>query len=242
MSLQRRGVLAAGQRAAGPGEVVAHRAVDAEQLAAAWRRRRPRRWSYSPRRGRPGRGPATRRRRPARRSAPRRTGLVLARRLDVGAATAASGRCPPGSRPRRRRRRRGWGRALRALGVEAVAASSSWRGTASCPPRRLAGSAPWRRCGRLGREGGVGGAGQEQAEQEQDGDRGRVPAAGGQCVHGALLSSCGVGRSDQVGGWMGSLQQVDHDEQGDPHDVDEVPVVGRHDGAGGLGVACSGGS
>src|SRR6478735_6473659 len=36
--------------------------------------------------------------------------------------------------------------------------------------------------------------------------------------------------------WLGSLQDVDHDEQGDPHDVDEVPVVGGDDRAGGLRV------
>src|SRR6478735_4145740 len=38
-----------------------------------------------------------------------------------------------------------------------------------------------------------------------------------------------------------SLQDVDHDEQGDPHDVDEVPVVGRDDRAGGLRVRVAAG-
>src|SRR4051794_29703927 len=36
--------------------------------------------------------------------------------------------------------------------------------------------------------------------------------------------------------WSRSLQQVDRGEQGDPHHVDEVPVVGGHDRAGRLGV------
>ena len=48
----------------------------------------------------------------------------------------------------------------------------------------------------LGAKAAVHGAGEEQAEQQQDGDRGRVPAAGGQCVHGAFLSSVRVRSSD----------------------------------------------
>src|SRR5215203_880138 len=51
---------------------------------------------------------------------------------------------------------------------------------------------------------------------------------------GAFLSSSAM--RCPVGVRKRSLQDVDHDEQGDPHDVDEVPVVGRDDGPGGLGV------
>ena len=110
-AVQRRGEAAAGQRAAGAGEVVARRAVGAEELAAAddvlVRRRRRRRT-----RTRPGRGAG------AERGDVRRQRLDLLLRRRPGACAApgcragpsASGRCRPGSRPRRRRRRSARGR------------------------------------------------------------------------------------------------------------------------------------
>src|SRR4029453_4663263 len=48
------------------------------------------------------------------------------------------------------------------------------------------------------------------------------------------------GESSRPGAGMtpvsGSLEQVDRGEEGDPDDVDEVPVVRRDDGADGLGM------
>src|SRR6478672_13286729 len=48
------------------------------------------------------------------------------------------------------------------------------------------------------------------------------------------------GRSSRPGAEMtpetGSLEQVDRGEEGDPDNVDEVPVVRGHDGADGLGM------
>src|SRR5690606_10828575 len=82
-----------------------------------------------------------------------------------------------------------------AFGVDAVA------GGAVGPEELLAsghvlGRARLRRR-RLRRDGGVREAGHEEAEQEQEGDRCRVSAAGGQCVHGVGP----VGVSGMWGPW-----------------------------------------
>ena len=181
-----------GQGAAGAGEVVAHGAVDAEQLAALggvalWPGRRASSSGMA--------GPGA-----ERGDVGGERGDLLVVELDVASCAAPA---TPGS----------------AIGIRPV---PTWKSTAAAPTptrrrgRRLAcprRSRPWQvaqlarnSClpcldvwsARLGR--GVGGLGGERRrtpppvtsrpEQEQDGDRGRVPAAGGQCVHSAFLSSC----------------------------------------------------
>src|ERR1044071_1396048 len=48
-------------------------------------------------------------------------------------------------------------------------------------------------------------------------------------------ATSGVVRTRRVGGLVGSLHEVDHGEQTDPDDVDEVPVVRHDDRRRGLG-------
>ena len=107
---ERRGVRAAGQRATGAGEVVARGAVGAEELD---RPGRCRRFGLGDvvllGRGWPGRGRGRRRRPPGPRS-PRRCRQAACAAPGRPAAPSASGRCRPGSRPRRRRRRPAGGR------------------------------------------------------------------------------------------------------------------------------------
>ena len=148
------------------------------------------------------------------------------------ARPAACGRCRPGSRRRRHRRRRARDRDCGALGADAVAAGAVGDeevlalGHRSRRPRR-------RGVGLLGGEEGVGASGEQQAQQDEHDDRGGVSAAGGQGVHDGILSSVVAGARDRAAVVLGgqTTQEVDRGEEGDPHDVDEVPVVRRHDGA-----------
>ena len=177
------------------GEVVAHRAVDAEQLAARWRRRRRRR-SSTRRRGRPGRGPARRCR--------RRGGDLVLGEPDLLLRAPAPGRSQrhtPGAHLEVHGGGADAGQAragLGALGAAGRGRSRSWRGRASCPSATCVAAAG----GGVGRAWGrrrVGDAGDDQAEQQEQGDRGRVSAAGGQGVHGAVLSM-GAGRGGTSAG------------------------------------------
>ena len=228
-----RRVLAAGQRAALAGEVVAHRAVGAEDRGA--RAASPFAWvDVLGRRDRRARGRAIATYAASCVDLLRGELAVALRGLGRGPGAAASGRCRPGSRPRRRRRRSGDGRVVaarrrRGRGSVAQFARNSSRPSAICV---LAGVV--RRAGPARRERArtappVTSRPSSSSTTAASGWRRRAASA----VTIALLGTGGA----RSGVGCPSLEEVDDEEQADPDDVDEVPVVRDHDGAGRLVVA-----
>lgn len=175
-----------GQRAARAGEVVAHGAVDAEQLTAAGDIGVRARGVLAVRDG-GSRGQG-------RHVGGHRSDLLVGE-LDV----LLAGRLHAGHRQRhpagahlevdRRRADAGEaGAAGGALGAEPVTGGAVGLEELLALLDLVGADGGGR--GRLRCQGGIGRSGHHEPCQEEEGDGGRVPAAGGQCVHSALLSVC----------------------------------------------------
>ena len=123
--------------------------------------------------------------------------LVLALAPGRPGRPAASGRCRPGSPPAAAPTPIRVGPALVPWALRPwQVAQLARKSFLPVLDRASAAAVPASAC--LGAKRGVGDPGEDQAEQQEQGDRGGVSAAGGQGVHGAVLSSV-AGRA----GWDG---------------------------------------